>query len=218
VRFSALGDGGAKLAAFDAHWAKCRADARLPAIKAFRDKYTAHLGEPKEIEKATYSDVFAFGAETAKAMELLALATGVAVNPISTNPDLVSAPEAFWAPWKDEGVAGLPRPSLERMRVARRAQAAQFAANVLPIIRDVQAAGHTSLNAIARQLNARKVPRHREAAMIGSADSNPFRGSAAPGRSDRKASAGRGALSADDRAAASPQVPPPGLSHLAERR
>ena len=34
----------------------------------------------------------------------------------------------------------------------------------------------------------------------------------------RKASAGRGALSADDRAAASPQVPPPGLSHLAERR
>ena len=27
-----------------------------------------------------------------------------------------------------------------------------------------------------------------------------------------------GALSADDRAAASPQVPPPGLSHLAERR
>jgi len=43
------------------------------------------------------------------------------------------------------------------MRVARRAQAAQFAANVLPIIRDVQAAGHTSLNAIARQLNARKV-------------------------------------------------------------
>jgi hypothetical protein len=31
------------------------------------------------------------------------------------------------------------------------------AANVLPIIRDIQAAGHTSLNAIAGQLNARKV-------------------------------------------------------------
>jgi hypothetical protein len=27
--------------------------------------------------------------------------------------------------------------------VARKAQAAQFAANVLPIIRDIQAAGHT---------------------------------------------------------------------------
>jgi hypothetical protein len=42
-------------------------------------------------------------------------------------------------------------------RVARKAQAAQFAANVLPIIRDIQAAGFTSLNPIAGHLNARKV-------------------------------------------------------------
>jgi hypothetical protein len=33
----------------------------------------------------------------------------------------------------------------------------QFAANILPLIREVQAGGHTSLNAIAGQLNARKV-------------------------------------------------------------
>jgi hypothetical protein len=56
---------------------------------------------------------------------------------------------------------GQRRPTLpvamERMRVTRKAQAAQFAANVLPIIRDIQAAGFTSLNAIAGQLNARKV-------------------------------------------------------------
>jgi hypothetical protein len=43
------------------------------------------------------------------------------------------------------------------MRVARKAQAAQFAANVLPIIRDIRAAGYTSYNDIAGQLNARKV-------------------------------------------------------------
>jgi hypothetical protein len=43
------------------------------------------------------------------------------------------------------------------MCVARRAQAAQFAANVLPIIREIQAAGYTSYNAIAGQLNGRKV-------------------------------------------------------------
>jgi len=43
------------------------------------------------------------------------------------------------------------------MRVARKAQAAQFAANVLPIVRDIQAAGHTTFNAIPGQLNARKV-------------------------------------------------------------
>jgi Recombinase len=46
---------------------------------------------------------------------------------------------------------------VERMRVARGAQAAQFAANALPIIRNIQAVGHTSFNAIAAQLNARKV-------------------------------------------------------------
>jgi Recombinase len=42
-------------------------------------------------------------------------------------------------------------------RRARKTQAARFAANVLPIIRDIQAAGHISLNAIAGQLNAWKV-------------------------------------------------------------
>jgi hypothetical protein len=43
------------------------------------------------------------------------------------------------------------------MRVTRKAQAAQFAANVLPITQAVQAAGYTSFNAFAVQLNARKV-------------------------------------------------------------
>jgi hypothetical protein len=52
---------------------------------------------------------------------------------------------------------GTPDPAgtVERMRVVRKAQAAQFSANILPIIRE--AAGHKSLNAIAGQLNARKV-------------------------------------------------------------
>jgi hypothetical protein len=52
-------------------------------------------------------------------------------------------------------VRGLGRPAVavERMRATRKARAARFAANVLPIIRDIQAAGHISLNAIAGQLN-----------------------------------------------------------------
>ena len=41
---------------------------------------------------------------------------------------------------------------MKRMHAARKAQAAQFAANVLPIIRDIQAAGHNRLNAITGQL------------------------------------------------------------------
>jgi Recombinase len=58
---------------------------------------------------------------------------------------------------KAAGHAPDPAGAVERMRVARKAQAARFAANVLPIIRDIQAAGHTSLNAIVGQLNTRKV-------------------------------------------------------------
>lgn len=94
------GDGAEKLAAFDNQWAKCRGDHRLPSIKQLRDKYTAHLGEPEEIKETTYEELFEFGAATAKAMELFALATGAAVKPIETDPGLVSSPEAFWAPWK----------------------------------------------------------------------------------------------------------------------
>jgi len=37
----------------------------------------------------------------------------------------------------------------------------QFAANVLPIIREIQLAGHVSANAIAGKLNERGVPSRR---------------------------------------------------------
>ena len=54
---------------------------------------------------------------------------------------------------------GNPNPAyaLNRMRAARKAQVERYAANILPIIREVQAGGHMSCNAIAAQLNARKV-------------------------------------------------------------
>ena len=94
------GEGKKKLAEFEGHWSKCSGDHRLPLIKHFRDKYTAHLGEPKDGEAVKYRDLFEFGNATARAMELLALATGVAVEPINTDPDIVSSAEAFWAAWR----------------------------------------------------------------------------------------------------------------------
>ena len=97
-----------KLDAFDEHWAKCSDDLRLPPIKKFRDKYVAHLGEPKDPPEATYRDLFAFGAATAKAMELLALATGVANNNTIRidDPNLISSAEALLGALE----AGLIRP------------------------------------------------------------------------------------------------------------
>jgi DNA invertase Pin-like site-specific DNA recombinase len=54
-----------------------------------------------------------------------------------------------------------PRGAVKRMVRARKANAKRFAANVLPMIRAVQAMGFTSKAAIAAELNARKVPTAR---------------------------------------------------------
>jgi DNA invertase Pin-like site-specific DNA recombinase len=51
-----------------------------------------------------------------------------------------------------------PRAAAARATAAACAAAVQFAANVLPVIRELQAAGARSANAIATGLNARKVP------------------------------------------------------------
>ena len=51
-----------------------------------------------------------------------------------------------------------PRGAVQRMAEARKARADEFARNVLPLIRAVQAMGFTKNAAIAAELNARKVP------------------------------------------------------------
>jgi hypothetical protein len=52
-----------------------------------------------------------------------------------------------------------PAYALKRMRAAKKVHFERYTANVLPIVREVQAADHTSFNAIGGQLNARKVQR-----------------------------------------------------------
>jgi len=94
------GDASKKVAEFEAQWAACRGDYRLQRINHFRDKFTAHLGEPKDIPVPLYRELFAFGDATVKAIELLALAIGVADKPIESNIDAVLSANAFWKPWK----------------------------------------------------------------------------------------------------------------------
>ena len=95
------GDGAPKLAAFEAQWAKCCGDHRRKLVEEFRDKYTAHLGEPKEVKAATYTDVYGFAAETARSMDNLALATeATAKSMIDDNPAIASASAAFWKRWE----------------------------------------------------------------------------------------------------------------------
>jgi hypothetical protein len=56
------GDSKEHLAKFEAQWIRCRDDHRREKINNFRDKYTAHLKQPEEIDEATYAELFAFGA------------------------------------------------------------------------------------------------------------------------------------------------------------
>jgi hypothetical protein len=87
------------VADFEVQWTKCRGDHRLERIKHFRDKYTAHLGEPKDIPEPEYGELLGFGEATMRAIELLALSTGVAVKSIKDNNNASAAAKAFWKPW-----------------------------------------------------------------------------------------------------------------------
>lgn len=44
--------GKERVSDFESRWDKCCGDHRRQRVKEFRDKYTAHLGEPTEIETA----------------------------------------------------------------------------------------------------------------------------------------------------------------------
>jgi hypothetical protein len=102
VKFSILPTDLKKVADFEAHWNKCRGDHRLQRITHFRDKYTAHLGEPKDIPEPEYGELFEFGLATVEVIDLLALATRVAVKSVKDDSDALQSAEAFWGPWTED--------------------------------------------------------------------------------------------------------------------
>jgi hypothetical protein len=59
------------------NWQKLKDDDRLPKIKHFRDKYTAHLGRPNpQIPLPEFQELFSFARETTELLDQLARATG----------------------------------------------------------------------------------------------------------------------------------------------
>jgi hypothetical protein len=89
------------LAEADTRWGKCIGDHRLPAFLHFRDKYLAHLGEPKDgIPIPTYGEVFGLAEDTARAMEKLAQGAGVVSLSLDSQiPAHEKSAEAFWNKW-----------------------------------------------------------------------------------------------------------------------
>lgn len=99
-----VGDGAKKVAAFEAHWSKCKGDHRLERIKHFRDKFTAHLGEPKDVPNPVYSALFAFGRETVKAIALMNFVTNTGDDSITDDSEARQSADAFWNP-REQGPA-----------------------------------------------------------------------------------------------------------------
>ena len=59
-----------------------------------------------------------------------------------------------------------PVGAVKRMGRALKAKTNQFVAKILPVIREIQSAGHTSCNAIARQSTPERLRLLAEAVMI----------------------------------------------------
>jgi AbiU2 len=83
-------------------WEKCCGDPRLKSFLHFRDKYLAHLGEPRPgVGLPTYGDIFAVARETTRALEKLAHASGVVGLSLDSQiPADKESARRFWAPWR----------------------------------------------------------------------------------------------------------------------
>jgi AbiU2 len=86
-------------------WEKLKGDPRLPKVKHFRDKYTAHLGKPNpKIPLPEFQEVFGFARETTSLLDQLARATGARTEGLDTwDYQAQMSAEAFWAPWSQKG-------------------------------------------------------------------------------------------------------------------
>jgi hypothetical protein len=84
-------------------WLKLKSDHRLPIIVHFRDKFTAHLGQPHpDISLPEYQQLFDFAREASNLMSALAMATGARSENVDTwDGEAKQSAEAFWSPWDD---------------------------------------------------------------------------------------------------------------------
>lgn len=82
-------------------WTRLKGDHRLWSILHFRDKYTAHLGNPKpHISLPEYQQKFDFAREASNLMSVLAIATGAKTEGIDTwDDELHLSASSFWSPW-----------------------------------------------------------------------------------------------------------------------
>jgi AbiU2 len=81
-------------------WEQCLSDPRLPVIKHFRNKFTAHRSKPQDIPLPEYEQLFAFAGDTMNVMDRLAEGTGARTQPLRDwQKEFASSAALFWGPW-----------------------------------------------------------------------------------------------------------------------
>ncbi|WP_398471341.1 hypothetical protein [Tardiphaga sp.] len=75
------------------------ADHRQERIKNFRDKFTAHLGDPEDKPMPNFKELFDFSTELANCIEALARAVKLTSDSVSENADADNQAQLFWGPW-----------------------------------------------------------------------------------------------------------------------
>ena len=107
TRAEALRDGEARfIAEAEARWALCLGDHRHPALRAFRDKHTAHRGDAEGRTPPAYNDLFGLAIATSEVAESLMKGVKLDRWSLAEAVDTYRASaRAFWSPWaRDIGV------------------------------------------------------------------------------------------------------------------
>jgi len=74
-------------------------DHRQERIKNFRDKFTAHLGDPENKPMPNFTELFDFSIEVANCIEALARAVELTSESVEDAADADNQAQSFWAPW-----------------------------------------------------------------------------------------------------------------------
>ncbi|WP_441267682.1 hypothetical protein AB7G19_02315 [Bradyrhizobium sp. 215_C5_N1_1] len=83
-----------------------KGDHRQEKVRNFRDKFTAHLGDPKDKPMPNYEELFDFAVATVECIEKFARALKIWEGSVSQSAEADAQAAAFWAPWTNGGEPG----------------------------------------------------------------------------------------------------------------
>jgi hypothetical protein len=88
-----------------ARFIELKGDHRQEKLKNFRDKFTAHLGDPTDKPQPNYAEMFEFAVATVECIEQFARALKLWDRSVEADAEADAQASAFWEPWNNGGGA-----------------------------------------------------------------------------------------------------------------